>query len=203
MKEKQILFKADMVNAILSGNKTVTRRLINPQPKLGENIFKSDWHPFDFVSSTEQKGIYKKHTCPYDAPELWVRETIYEDMVGSESLVRYADGQKLNKNWHTTRSYCPSIFMPRWASRIQLKVLNIKVERVQDITYRDAVQEGIEREWDGTAFWYKNYSGGLPSMFKEDPVRSFETLWNSINKKRGYGWDKNPWVWPVEFEVIK
>ncbi len=75
----------------------------------------------------------------------------------------------------------PSIHMPRWASRITLEVIAVRVERVQDISAWDANQEGLEA---GT-----------------DIKHRFELLWNSINEKRGYGWDSNPWVWVVEFRT--
>ena len=95
----------------------------------------------------------------------------------------------------------PSIHMPRWASRIALEVVSVRVERVGEISRSDAEHEGVEKEWDGTAYWYKNYLGGR-SMFKQNPVNSFGTLWDSINAKRGFGWDVNPYVWMIEFKVI-
>lgn len=87
----------------------------------------------------------------------------------------------------------PSIFMPRWASRIQLEVKKIRVERVQDISEKDAISEGII------------YSAGGESkefMERNSPKKCFERLWDSINKERGYGWDENPWVWVIEFKKL-
>ena len=92
--------------------------------------------------------------------------------------------------------------MPRNMSRINLLIKDIRVERVQDASNQDLINEGIYSEWDGTATWFKNYSNDGPSMFKRDTAKSFASLWDSINAKRGFGWDVNPWVWVVEFEVI-
>jgi hypothetical protein len=82
--------------------------------------------------------------------------------------------------WH------PSIFMPRWASRITLEIVSVRVERIQSISEADAFAEGISGgDWLG------------------DPVGEFAKLWNSINQKRGFGWDTNPFVWVLEFKRIK
>ena len=105
----------------------------------------------------------------------------------------------------------PSIFMPRWVSRINLEIMEIRVERIQDISKEDAISEGIQSEhsYDGTpgfgydmGMWYKDYSYKY-DVHVQDPIYSFMTLWDSINLKRGYGWEKNPWVWVVVFRRIK
>lgn len=103
----------------------------------------------------------------------------------------------------------PSIHMFRWMSRIQLEVLSVKVERVQDITEEDVIAEGIK----GFLYQYGTAGGGWKRMAypafpdKEGGFstarQAFEALWDSINKKRGFGWDVNPWVWVVEFKVIE
>jgi hypothetical protein len=87
----------------------------------------------------------------------------------------------------------PSIFMPRWASRITLEITNIRAERLQEITEEDARDEGVifvEEQLPGDDTW-------RPYARKE-----FESLWNSLNAKRGHGWQTNPWVWVVEFKRI-
>jgi hypothetical protein len=98
-----------------------------------------------------------------------------------------------------TAKWRPSIFMPRWASRITLKVNRVWVERVQDISEKDAIAEGVEKISDG--FWrcYQFPEKG----FRTSATASFMSLWDSINAKRGYGWDTNPHVWVVEFEIEK
>jgi len=82
--------------------------------------------------------------------------------------------------------WTPSIFMPRWASRIMLEIVSIRVERLQDISEADAFAEGISGgDWLG------------------DPVGEFKKLWNSINEKRGFGWWTNCWVWVIGFKKLE
>ena len=101
--------------------------------------------------------------------------------------------------WHD--GHVNSIFMPRWASRIQLEVTNIRVERVQDISEKDAMKEGvtIQKPWIGVDTGGEAIESETISW---SPTDYFANLWDSINLKRGYSWDSNPWVWVVEFEVI-
>jgi hypothetical protein len=102
--------------------------------------------------------------------------------------------------WH------PSIFMPRWASRITLEIMEVRVQRVQEISEEDAIAEGVEKhgEFPNITPW-KNYqlSPGSPGCMNFSIARrSFNSLWDSINAKRGFGWDKNPWVWAITFRRI-
>jgi len=83
------------------------------------------------------------------------------------------------------------IFMPRWASRLTLEITGVKVERVQDISSRDAWNEGA------------TCSCTSPVPQCAGNIDAFRNIWDSINAKRGYGWDANPWVWVVEFRQIK
>ena len=120
--------------------------------------------------------------CPYGKPgdELWVRET----WNGTESegiAYRATDPQMDGEPWK------PSIFMPRWASRLQLVIKDVRVERLQDISIDDIYAEGA----------YSINWGRMPGS----EHKAFKALWDSINAKRGYGWETNPWVWVVEFEV--
>jgi len=84
----------------------------------------------------------------------------------------------------------PSIFMPRWASRITLEITGVRVERIQDISLDDVVVEGIN--------WHPRKPDCL--ALGKGLLKRFSRLWNSINAKRGFGWDVNPWVWVIEFE---
>ena len=92
----------------------------------------------------------------------------------------------------THAKWRPSIHMQRWASRIQLEITDIKVERVQDITEEGAKAEGT-----------KLLSHDGKTIYTKDHKSAFKILWDSINLKRGYGWDKNCWVWVVKFKVVK
>lgn len=196
MSEKPILFTADMVKAILDGRKTQTRRVIKPQPP--EQMEPKDIHVSMYSPVRIDKngieepgdpifGVYDDYgewgvKCPYGIPghRLWVRETFAIDHV----VVYKADDPIVQpKRWK------PSIFMPRWASRINLLVKDIRVEQVQEISNEEALAEGC------------GSSMSLP--YKREPRWIFMDLWNSINKKRGHGWKKNPWVWVVEFELME
>jgi hypothetical protein len=111
----------------------------------------------------------------------------------------WADGTDLPI--HNFTKPKPSIHMPRSLARIFLAVKDVRAERVQDITWMDALKEGIEDDpgKTGGTRWFKRYdTGGHDTV---DPCKSFMTLWNSINEKRGFGWDVNPWVWVIEFEL--
>ena len=83
--------------------------------------------------------------------------------------------------------------MPRWASRITLEIVNVRVERMQEITEADVIAEGI-----GAFTLFR----GVLSEYPPDPRWKFIKLWNSINAKRGYGWEVNPWVWVLEFKKL-
>jgi len=155
--------------------------------------------------------------CPYGQPgdRLWVREafriisfaeteTYHVEYKADNSLgpigsmVEWVDEDK--KKLEQAQRYCkglqysPSIFMPRWASRIALEIINVRVERVQDIGEEDAEKEGIF-EWEKEHGDYQNP--------EDSYIGVFSLLWDSINKKRGYGWKVNPFVWVVEFKVVE
>lgn len=193
MKERPILFSGEMVRAILEGRKTQTRRVLKSQPR-------GNYKPTGFID----KGCdYEFHDaeheakywhCPYGKPgdRLWIRESwanIPETYPGNLHLK--ADATKDDLLWFTEMGWKwkPSIHMPRWASRITLEIVNIRVERLQDISEEDAKAEGAI-----PVGWIK-HEEHLPHY-----VKSFIKLWNSINAKRGYGWDTNPWVWVIEFK---
>lgn len=178
MSEHPILFSGEMVRAILEGRKTQTRRVIT--------VPVSDAHAGRPHSPMVKHNgdWYKPHEwSPYGVPgdRLWVRETWAKPYVNCDAVFR-ADykGAGILK-WK------PSIHMPRWASRITLDVVNVRVERVQDISEEDARAEGIDDGWL------------VREQFPEARI-AYRYLWDSINAKRGYGWATNPWVWVIEFK---
>jgi hypothetical protein len=137
---------------------------------------------------------------------LWVRETWFEN---EECLLYKASKYENTKEYHGRNGWVqikwrPSIFMPREAARIFLRVTNVRVERLQEITEEDAIAEGIS--WLDEACYSNN--GWTPTLYDPDSGGSpvfrdgFTALWDSINAKRGYSWDTNPWVWVYEFEDI-
>jgi len=208
--EKPIPFSAEMVRAILDGRKTQTRRVIKPQPQHG---FLGNWSYFKSTRSlfaTEtwmseadmRRWLPRKHG-PYgqSGDHLWVRETwatipLYDCMKPSQlvpkgtDLFWRADDSQTRYNKTSPGKWRSPIFMPRWASRITLRVTGVRVERVQEITEDDAKAEGAAMGYDGDYSPHQgfNHRGG------------FMALWDSINAKRGLSWDANPWVWVVEFE---
>src|SRR5574343_491511 len=102
----------------------------------------------------------------------------------------------------------PSIHMPRWASRITLEILSVRVERLQEITEEDAIAEGVESAACAARPGkrvYRDYYLDKHDPFEwyADPRRSYESLWDRINGKRGYPWVSNPWVWAVEFRRVE
>lgn len=191
---KPILFNTEMVRAILDGRKTCTRRLVKPQP--GEK------HTFTLgfvIDSTEKKkvgcfgfgideygGSIQYAKLPYQPGDtLYVRETWCEGYEEGTYIYR-ADDKLANLPIFKESSkliYHPSIHMPKEAARIWLKVTDVRVERLQDMTDDDAEAEGC--------FDYTSTALG------------FFYVWDSTIKKSDidrYGWDANPYVWVIEFE---
>ncbi len=311
MKERPILFSGPMVRAILDGRKTQTRRVVKPQPKTVEHreirTYFIDEGCFDgWVDDTTNSSF----CCPYGAPgeRLWVREAFsapYKTDVEHRNFTGFyrATDSERSIRWK------PSIFMPRWASRIELEITNICVERVQAISEADAAAEGMTKElcaaacaqaagrsemkygrwledrktgytiegdwcvdcikkaakkekgeidgWDDypesdsvrwcdscgaliahsltqygvnvelgldESGWTEaearerfarsgddaeiiaNLAGGIGDLQEAHLGRlnqiGFATTWNTLNAKRGYAWEVNPWVWVIEFKVI-
>lgn len=91
-----------------------------------------------------------------------------------------------------------AMYMPRFASRITLEITDIRVERVQDITEDDAIAEGCSGR--GGVFLRTDV---YPSVYESIPIQEYRTLWNSLNAKRGYSWESNPWVWVISFKRVK
>ena len=196
MKERPILFSGEMVQAILDGRKTQTRRVIPEKMQLCRT---PEDEPEVFVD-----------WCRYGQPgdRLWVRETwrktfdidqkdVMEYRAGGTRLIV---GESIQHGEHRITSilpaWRPSIFMSRWASRITLEIVNVRVERVQDITNEDAQAEGITTQFP---------TRSVPHRLGGDiwnHRNAYARLWDDINSRRGFGWDVNPWVWVVEFKRL-
>lgn len=191
---KPILFSTEMVQAILEGRKTQTRRFAYSEEERQEAI---DW---DGVLPGQK---YQ----PGDI--LWVRETFID--VG-EKADQYFGGvrfhYKANEDFVGCWPWKPSIFMPREAARIFLEVTDVRAERLQDISEEDAIAEGIKMvgenpEFGGASYsgkWYDNYGKTGYTFLK--PIESFQTLWQKINGKI-HPWESNPWVWVYTFKRIE
>lgn len=192
---KPILFNTDMVRAILDGRKSCTRRICKDANEYTVpdmefyNADKRTYAVHNFVDKehTEQLSTAER-TCPICTGDiLYVRETWKEAPKG---YYYYEDWQR-NDIADITK-WKPSIHMPKEAARIWLKVMNVRVERLQEISAESALAEGADK--------YIHTNGGLDENMT---ITSFIGIWNSTIKKSNldrYGWDANPWVRVIEFE---
>ncbi len=199
MKEKPILFKGDMVRAILEGRKTETRRIVKPQPEsegirsYGESwkwINGKKWFSGVTLDQMLNTSYGLSRYCPYGqvGDRLWVRETWCDGYPGTKDPILY----KASYEGGADHKWKPSIHMFRKFSRTDLEITEISVERVQDITDGAVAKEGVD--WSSTQIGNKH---GSPAIDK------FALLWNSINEKRGFSWASNPWVWIIKFRLLK
>lgn len=196
MKEHPILFSAPMVKAILEGKKTMTRRVMKPQP----DISQMRWNGERWEMSLGYPLGHDVPLSPYGSPgdKLWVRETWFQFI--PPHLQEGAGLSSMKRVWYRADEDCPfegckwrpSIFMPRAASRITLEVTGVRVERLQDISHDDALREGVD-DADVGAY-------GFPVT--SYAVGNFHLLWDKINAGRGYSWESNPWVFAVEFKRV-
>jgi len=206
-KERPILFNGEMARAILDGRKTQTRRVIklNGSGRVKEVGSCRNWHLDDPDAVL---------ACPYGKPgdRLWVRET------WSASSEHMAIHRPYPDSWFWYRAdndrptwaegrWKPSIHMPRWASRILLEVVSVRVERVQMIGPIDCFAEGCMPidQWPRQKEVVSGTAGeGVIEAYKQSQSKEvFKELWDSINDGRGFGWGVNPRVWAVEFKVIE
>lgn len=225
MKERPILFNGDMVRAILDGRKTQTRRPVKPQPvPFGEDspftqatIKQHIGKPWMPVGGVFQDAWKKPFGTVGD--RLWVRETwaavdwcdnsaprdfgsaVWYQADDSGPHAAGAIPYKTDKRG----KWRPSIHMPRWASRIDLEITRVWVERVQDMegmnaADSDALKEGVNRiHHEGGNYYYSAFRNHPHQQNWTDPFLAFKELWQSI-----YGtWDANPLVWAYEFRRIK
>lgn len=229
---KPILFNTEMVRAIPDDRKTVTRRAVKPQPP------KELQYPYGFISSSSDKNEVGKycwtageicdgrvHTVrpPYRPGDiLYVRETWAEvtDLFGEFPQPIYKADIKDNRDYDLLGEvkWRPSIHMPREAARIFLRVTDVRVERLQDITEEQAIKEGVPDDWPMDKVYCPICKGegligavhpvSLGFMEVECPhcekgTSRFQNLWNSTIKPADlplYGWDASPWIWVIEFE---
>lgn len=200
---KPIIFSTPMVQAILAGRKTQTRRVVK-EDRRGEWAAVNDvrnnseygasvpcyLHRETAVDNISRNIMYPK----YDVGDiLWVRETWSPVQVLPKRYLNKADAENGGEGDGLPIRWRPSIHMPREAARLFLRVTDVRVERVQDITLSDIEREGLYCDPPYT----RDHFAYAPGMRKH-----WRMLWDSINAKRGYGWDTNPWVWVYEFEQV-
>jgi hypothetical protein len=203
--ERPILFSALMVRAILDGRKTQTRRVMKPQPITGKDSFggymKLKGYEADYPD--DMAWLIEK-ACPYGqaGDRLWVRETWTDKGVMDGQYAYRADGEP--PPWIATEEsfrWRSSIHMPKTASRITLKITDVRVQRLQEISEEDARAEGIERYAEGHGFVSETEVAMDPGWSNFARYRTgFSVLWDEIN---GPGsWEVNPWVWAISFQRI-
>lgn len=203
-REIPIPYSPEMVRARRAGIKTNTRRVMKPQPldgrpELAQHLARRGY--FVWFNGGEEQRHW--HCCPYGQPGdlLWVREAwrtlaIYNDLpprdLPRDAPIWYeADGPAPAQ--FTGGRYRNALFMMRWMSRGLDEVVEIRVERLQDISEADAREEGVES--------YRAEHQIEPSPLGWSPVGAYRLLWEFIN---GPGsWSANPWVWVVKFKVLK
>jgi hypothetical protein len=194
-----------MVHAILDRRKTQTRRVIKDKDITNNFDIDVDGSVYAYIDQATGDSYPPTAIAKYQVGDiLWVRETWSRDESG-EYVYRTNYGTTEDDSFPPSMfKWKPSIHMPRDAARIFLKVTNVRVERLQDITEEDAIAEGVS--WLDEACYSNN--GWTPTLYDPDSGGSpvfrdgFTALWDSINAKRGYSWDTNPWVWVYEFEKI-
>jgi hypothetical protein len=215
VKERPIIFGADSVKSIFAGHKTQTRRVMKPQaefrsvdfgigPDRWQKVWMFDPGPkVDFRLSIGDPRVL--NYCPYGevGGHLWVREA-WGDVTGAFQSHECEDPQvwayRADEAVHNSNAFLEHmsdsgivcnrwrspIFMPRWMSRLTLEITNVRVERLKEITEGDVEAEGVRPS---------NPACGVTcarDLFKQ--------VWDWLNAKRGFGWDKNPWVWVIEFK---
>lgn len=225
-KERPILFSGAMVRALLDGTKTQTRRVVKCPERVGNHDFHlrdvMDGKPGAplWPHALGGDGRYHALPCPYGAPgdRLWVRETWAPAVIAHTSaFVCYrADGEKPQAEtckevvladeelvtahrFLARGEWIPSIHMCRWASRILLEIVSVRVERLNEISEGDAIAEGIREFRSGDQVAYGLNPDDRDSMHAT-ARDAYRALWEIIN---GQGsWEANPWVWVVEFKLI-
>lgn len=214
MSDRPILFQGEMVRAILDGRKTQTRRIMKPQPpaeaeSVCRQLYSQEAPEFDgawtWWAGKPQKPITRPLFCRYGQPgdTLWVRETwkpvpisAYRCSEGVQQTPNPQDADEAavyKAGWDRSSGgvpWRPSIHMPRWASRITLRITDIRVARLQSVSHEDCEAEGCP-----------GGHGSIPGYpYSATPREHFQTLWNKIT---GPGaWDDNPWVWAISFERV-
>lgn len=207
MADRPIIFSAPMVQALLAGRKTQTRRVLKPQPFAEVAGFQRVFCEPPFYEAVDAAGKPVVQAFPYPkgfvspyprlpyAPgdRLWVREAWSgsyamsfvkpKDRAPFTAVWWWADGNPPHGDWEKPR---PSIHMPRWASRLTLHVTEVRVQRLQEITAEDCTAEGIPFEADALAPY-------------EWSVSRFADLWNSLHGADA--WDANPWICAITFTV--
>lgn len=216
MKERPILFSAPMVRAILEGRKSQTRRVVKPQPnpiRIGQDEVPSACGPCPYGVPGDRLWVRETwRICDHDfgmtdgeeLPLAWLIRYQADDAAAwmnppdrTQAAQRYGTA---NGSWVGAGrgdGLRPSIFMPRWASRITMEISEVRVQRLQEISEEDALAEGV-REIGGNFAGCYEFCDRLSGTNAKD---CFERGWDSINGKT-HLWSSNPWVWALTFRKV-
>ncbi len=240
--ETPILFSAPMINALLAGQKTQTRRVLTRENAVAyENdtpatrLLQAEWPRLDFAAAEQRQNtvlagpflatpvkpmgdaldgcLCRVYPRAYKGERMWVRETwasayargawgtLYAaDNSYAQGKRAHEKGPHYNADDRPPIKWRPSIFMPRWASRLTLSVTEVRVQRLQDISGEDAIAEGITIERCGCEVC--THSSQMCSADQSTACIEYARLWESINGDRpGCSWDDNPWVIARTFTV--
>ena len=227
MMDRPIIFSGPMIRALLDGRKTMTRRVLKPQPNSGPNgemvhlggnswglsdgILSGEWNtyaPGDRLWCREAITRFDKGTCDQ---WVWYRagNNFGGDYMADHRWIKeHFPEQGENEEWRAAEGPAggkpynvPSIHMPRWASRLTLTVTAVKVERLQDISEEDAQAEGVERLKSRRGYYSAQHGRAAVrfGVYHDYAKEAFEDLWTSIH---GPGaWEANPWVAAITFTV--
>lgn len=208
MKFIPILFSTPMVQAILNCSKTQTRRVVKSKHESG--LFAVGKNKFGQITEVtsldwDEKSVDTTNDIGYKyqvGDILWVRETFRESPKNA-TWKRYSYKADYNCYLAELGKWKPNIHMPKAACRIFLKITNVRVERLQDISEDDAIKEGVEvigGKIDDSPVFRNYLQLGIKNGYGF-PRNSFSSLWKSINGEQS--WKDNPWVWVIEFESIE
>lgn len=217
---KPILFNTEMVRAILEGRKTATRRIIKDKDIVNSFDCEADGTPIAYIDQATGDSYLPTMPCPYQPGDtLWVRETFRVDYLSNipgNGRVQYKDGTYMDIQFAPERydmmrraqrkpGWRPNENMPREAARLFLRVTDVRVERLQDIT--DYRAEGIQPS-EACEACFAVCGGCMPPNSPvgcDNEIETFADLWDRTIKPADlplYGWAANPWVWVIEFERI-
>lgn len=219
MKERPIFFNSQRVRAVLSGQQSQTRRIMKSQPvSLGHDNHEG-CYGIDVLSNQLQgnrvigMGNLSRH-CPYGQPgdRLWVRETWRGPMIRQQDMIEYerspslfksakyceyrADTRQfsMNDNEHEHFGWQAGIHMPRWASRINLEINDIRLERIQEISNDDVAAEGVQSDI--------HFLNDFFAMRSKVPCSKDAYRKHWAQQYGGTSWEVNPWVWVIEFTRV-
>lgn len=198
MRETPILYSTEMVLADLEHRKSVTRRTRglerpNASPRRWQ-LLSIGWDALTakpFYIFLNPAGIPTHLDCPYGSPgdRLWIREGLCSGAIDGVSYAFYLADKTMVQpklEWRWQKPILPSMFMPKEACRLTHTILSVRPERLQEITPWDIVAEGCP-------FYMDDEDGSQVTEWYSD-------LWDSLNAKRGYSWESNPWVWQLEYD---